>query len=118
MPWVTPEDIATRLGRTLTEDERPRVEAFICDVLALVQDHCGSGYRETPAIKAVTCAEVVRWLAIQPGIVSEKVGELEVNFGATAAAQSLSPASKAALSRYRPHLSSIPLTRGDDVPLL
>ncbi|QLE71106.1 hypothetical protein FGW37_05360 [Streptomyces rectiverticillatus] len=110
--FVTVDDVAVRLGRSIPEDERPRVQAFIADVLALIQDFCGSGYRETAVIKALTCAEVVRWLAIQPGIVSEKVGDLEVTFGSTATAQSLSPASKAALTRYRPGLSSIPLTRG------
>ncbi|MBT2383876.1 hypothetical protein [Streptomyces sp. ISL-11] len=109
---VIPIDIAVRLGRDLDPGERPRVEAFIHDATALVQDYCGSGYRdEAPGIRAVICAEVIRWLAMQPGVLSERTGDVEVTYGAAASAQSLSPASRAALKRYRPKFGSIPLTR-------
>ncbi|MEU1353879.1 hypothetical protein ABZ410_08235 [Streptomyces cinnamoneus] len=108
---VIPADIAVRLGRDLDPGEQPRVEAFIRDAAALVQDYCGSGYRDSPAIQAVICSEVIRWLAMQPGVLSERTGDIEVTYGAAASAQSLSPASRAALKRYRPKLGSIPLSR-------
>ncbi|MEV8022502.1 hypothetical protein AB0O76_40660 [Streptomyces sp. NPDC086554] len=107
--FVTVDDVEVRLGRKIEDVERPRVEAFIEDASALVLDYCGSGFRESAGTKAVVCAEVIRWLAVQPGIVSEKVGDIQVEFGTSATTQSLSPAARASLKRYRKKLSSIPL---------
>ncbi|MEU1071553.1 MULTISPECIES: hypothetical protein [unclassified Streptomyces] len=106
---IATSDIEVRLGRKIEDVERPRVEAFIEDASALVADYCGSGFRETPGIKAVICAEVIRWLAVQPGIVSEKVGDIQVEFGSSATTQSLSPAARSSLKRYRRKLASVPL---------
>ncbi|RLV10542.1 hypothetical protein CTZ27_03115 [Streptomyces griseocarneus] len=101
------------MGRAFEDAEKPRVEAFITDASALVADYCGSRYNpDLPAIRAVLCAEVIRWLAMSPGIVSERVGEVEVQFGTAAVSQQLSPAARSALKRYRPKLSTIPLIRG------
>ncbi|MFD5697847.1 head-tail connector protein [Streptomyces lasiicapitis] len=106
---ITTSDIEVRLGRKIQDDEKPRVEAFIEDASALVADYCGSGFRESAGIKAVICAEVIRWLAVQPGIVSEKVGDIQVEFGTSATTQSLSPTARTSLKRYRRKLSSVPL---------
>ncbi|MEH6373700.1 hypothetical protein V7793_04975 [Streptomyces sp. KLMMK] len=107
---ITVPDIEVRLGRKIEDDEKPRVEAFITDASALVADYCGSGYREdAPGIRAVICAEVIRWLAVSPGIVSEKVGDIQVEFGTSATTQSLSPAARTSLKRYRRKLTSTPL---------
>ncbi|MER5441131.1 hypothetical protein [Streptomyces sp. NPDC002790] len=112
---VTVTDIEVRIGRTFEDAEKPRVEAFIHDASALIADYCGSGYREgAPGIRAVLCSEVIRWLAVQPGIVSERVGDIEVQFGSTSSIQQLSPAARASLKRYRRKLASISLTRGAD----
>ncbi|GHF38602.1 hypothetical protein GCM10010218_19720 [Streptomyces mashuensis] len=109
---TTVEDVAVRLGRPIDAEERARVEAFIDDASALVQDYCGGRYDEdAPGIRAVICSEVIRWLAMQPGVLSERTGDVEVTYGAAASAQALSPASRAALKRYRPKLGSISLTR-------
>ncbi|MFE7113933.1 phage gp6-like head-tail connector protein [Streptomyces sp. NPDC057654] len=60
------------------------------------------GYPAVPEIVIGTvCAEVIRWLAVQPGVMSERVGEMEISYGATAPTQGLSPAALAALRRYR-----------------
>ncbi|GGX08200.1 hypothetical protein [Streptomyces noursei] len=107
--FVTVDDVEVRLGRTIEGVEKPRVEAFIGDASALVQDYCGSGFRESAGIKAVICAEVIRWLAVQPGIVSEKVGDIQVEFGTSATTQSLSPAARTSLKKYRKKLASVPL---------
>ncbi|GAA0455790.1 hypothetical protein ABZ951_04355 [Streptomyces sp. NPDC046215] len=109
---VSVTDIEIRIGRTFEEPEKPRVQAFIADATALVRDYCGPRYvEESPAIRAVLCSEVIRWLAIQPGVVSERVGDMEVQWGASAT-QSLSPAARDGLRRYRRQLGSISLTRG------
>ncbi|UQA91321.1 hypothetical protein [Streptomyces halobius] len=112
MSLASVDDVAARLGRTIPEEERPRVEAFLADATAFVADYCGSGFREdSPGIKAVICAEVIRWLSVQPGVVRERTGELEVEFGSASAAQQLSPAARASLKRYRPALRSLSLVR-------
>ncbi|MGI5531529.1 hypothetical protein ACQEVX_30375 [Streptomyces syringium] len=109
---VSVTDIEIRMGRAFEESERPRVEAFITDADALIRDYCGSRYDEvSPAIRAVLCSEVIRWLSVQPGIVSERTGDMQVEYGAASSAQSLSPAARASLRRYRRQLGSIPLTR-------
>ncbi|GAA0406249.1 hypothetical protein [Streptomyces luteireticuli] len=111
---VSVVDIETRMGRTFEESERPRVEAFIVDAAALIQDYCGPRFdADAPVVRAVLAAEVMRWLAVQPGIVSERTGDMEIQYGPAASAQSLSPAAKAGLRRYRPALGTIPLTRGE-----
>lgn len=68
------------------------------------------GYVTPPGgLRGAICAEVIRWLAVAPGIVSEKVGDIEVQFGSSSTVQALSPAARSALSRYKPPLSSIPM---------
>ncbi|MFI5865854.1 phage gp6-like head-tail connector protein [Streptomyces sp. NPDC051546] len=60
------------------------------------------GYQTPPAsLKAITCSEVIRWLALSPGVESERVGEVEVSFSGASAAQALSAISKASLRPYR-----------------
>ncbi|MEU5187002.1 hypothetical protein AB0G83_07580 [Streptomyces klenkii] len=109
---VSVADIEIRMGRLFEEAEKPRVQAFITDATALVRDYCGSRYSEdAPSIRAVLCSEVIRWLSMQPGVVSERVGDMEVQWGASAT-QSLSPAARDGLRRYRRPLGSISLTRG------
>ncbi|MFG2228026.1 hypothetical protein [Streptomyces sp. NPDC048644] len=112
--FASVDDVAVRLGRPISEEERPRVEAFIADATAFVKDYCtGTWDSGAPpaALRAVVCAEVIRWLAVSPGVVSERVGDIEVEFGAASAAQTLSPAARASLRRYRRQLASIPLAR-------
>ncbi|MFF3453251.1 phage gp6-like head-tail connector protein [Streptomyces sp. NPDC002730] len=171
MPLATVEDVAARIGRPVTQDEHPRVSAFLVDVTGLIEDYCGReldrrqdesltlhaeggcllsipgryltfptvsavqvdgqaltgwtfngrqlvhadgwptgpvtltgswGYQTPPAtLRAVACSEVIRWMALSPGIESERVGEVEVNFAGASSAQSLSSISTAALKPYR-----------------
>ncbi|MGW2579890.1 phage gp6-like head-tail connector protein [Streptomyces virginiae] len=180
---ATLEDVADRLDRPLTDDERTRVSSFLLDVSALIVDHCGRdfrlhdddlvrldavagpelrlprsmlplasihevrwsdgsliddwsfssrslwrargwrppagsrflgiamrasyGYEAVPStVIAVACAEVLRWMTVQPGVTNERMGDLEVSYGATAPTQSLSAAAEHALRRYRPRITS------------
>ncbi|GGW89432.1 hypothetical protein [Streptomyces noursei] len=114
MPLATLDDVAARLGRLITDEEKPKVTAFLEDASAFVADYCtGTWDTADPpaAFKAVVCAEVIRWLAVSPGVVSEKVGDIEVEFGAASAAQALSPAAMASLRRYRRKVGSLTLRR-------
>ncbi|GAA2916993.1 hypothetical protein GCM10020221_11320 [Streptomyces thioluteus] len=70
--------------------------------LASVVVTASYGYPAVPGtVTAAVCAEVIRWLAVQPGVERERVGDLEVTYGATAPTQGLSPATREALRRYR-----------------
>ncbi|MFI6052781.1 phage gp6-like head-tail connector protein [Streptomyces violascens] len=185
---ATIEDVAVRIGRPLTDEERPRIAAFLLDVSALVADYCGTdfqhhtdglvpldpiagmelplprfmlplssitevrwgggsavddwsysrrslwraggwqppaggkartltvrasyGYPSVPStVTAVVCTEVIRWLAVQPGVTAEKVGELETHYGTAAPTQSLSPAAEQALRSYRRRVTSTHVRR-------
>ncbi|MFB8199397.1 hypothetical protein [Kitasatospora purpeofusca] len=112
--FATAEDVAARLGRPVLDDERPRVEALLDDASALIAEHCtGTWSPEAPpaSFRVIACAEVIRWLSVTPGVVSERTGELEIQFAASAAQAGLSEAAKSGLRRYRRALSSIPLAR-------
>ncbi|MFE5542779.1 hypothetical protein ACFQ71_03055 [Streptomyces sp. NPDC056534] len=64
-----------------------------------------------PVVIQVICAEVIRWLAVSPGTISEKTGELEVEYAQTAADAGLSHTAKASLRRFRRQARSIHLRR-------
>lgn len=60
------------------------------------------GYEAVPAsLKAIACSEVIRWLALTPGVGRERVGEVEVEFSAPSSAQTLSQAARTSLAPYR-----------------
>ncbi|MFD8886428.1 phage gp6-like head-tail connector protein [Streptomyces erythrochromogenes] len=60
------------------------------------------GYEVAPAsLRAVACSEVIRWLALSPGVESERVGEVEVTFSGAGSAQTLSTATRTTLRPYR-----------------
>ncbi|MCZ4097316.1 MULTISPECIES: phage gp6-like head-tail connector protein [unclassified Streptomyces] len=184
MSLATVEDVAVRLGRPVTDEERPRISAFLDDVSALVTDHCGADFQfhrdepvlldlvpdaevalprfmrpvlavtsvvaadgtpvmgrwlyrrgslwfpggwqlvaqehghyitvtatygypaVPPAVVAIVCAEVARWLAVQPGVMSERVGDLEISYGLSAPSQGLSAGAQQALRKYRRTVTS------------
>ncbi|MGW1673286.1 phage gp6-like head-tail connector protein [Streptomyces sp. NPDC002324] len=60
------------------------------------------GYEVSPAsLKAIACSEVIRWLALSPGVESERVGEVEVTFTGASSAQTLSTATRTSLRQGR-----------------
>lgn len=72
------------------------------------------GYETPPAsLRAITCSEVIRWLALSPGVESERVGEVEVTFAGASSAQTLSTATKSSLrqGRWRRAVGSLTLHR-------
>lgn len=71
------------------------------------------GYEAVPAsLKAIACSEVIRWLALSPGVGKERVGEVEVEFSAPSSAQTLSQAARTSLAPYkRSRLGSLTLRR-------
>ena len=64
-----------------------------------------------PTIRSVICSEVIRWIAVSPGTVLEKTGELEVQYAQTAANPGLSEAAKRSLRRYRKGATTLTLRR-------
>ncbi|MFM9464135.1 hypothetical protein ACKI1K_14960 [Streptomyces scabiei] len=116
MAFATPDDVAARLGRPLAEDENSRVSAFLDDASAFVTEYCNGTWDRTtpPAIfKTVVCGEVIRWLSVAPGVILERTGELETQFGQTASNQGLSREATAALRKYRRKVGSFGLLRYD-----
>lgn len=92
------------LDRTLYVDYGPG--------LAVATLTASWGWPTVPAtVKKVVCSEVIRWLAVSPGTIREKTGELEVEYGVTANTDSLSEAAKGSLSRYRPRARTLTLRR-------
>ncbi|MFJ8930602.1 phage gp6-like head-tail connector protein [Streptomyces sp. NPDC102364] len=71
------------------------------------------GYEVVPdSLTALACSEVIRWLALTPGVGRERVGEVEVEFSAPSSAQTLSPATRTSLTPYRrSRLGSLTLRR-------
>lgn len=68
------------------------------------------GYKEVPEdIRAVVASEVVRWMVQTPGIKSEKVGDLEVNYGSTSNA--LSSSGRSLLKKYTDRFRSAKVVR-------
>ncbi|MEU6704729.1 phage gp6-like head-tail connector protein [Streptomyces wuyuanensis] len=60
------------------------------------------GYQTPPAsLKAITCSEVIRWMAMEPGIESERIGEMETHYGGSDAGHALSSATECSLKPYR-----------------
>jgi hypothetical protein len=60
------------------------------------------GFPTPPAsLKAVACSEVMRWLAVAPGVQSERVGEVEVTYSGASSTQTLSALTRTALKPYR-----------------
>jgi hypothetical protein len=111
---AAPDDVSARLGRAFADEELPRVTALIEDAAALVSDYCTAGWETAnpPVIlKTVVCAEVIRWLSVTPGVVLERTGELETQYGQAASAQGLSAEAKAALSKYRRKVAVVSLRR-------
>jgi hypothetical protein len=174
MPLASVEDVAARLGQPVSQDESPRISAFLEDVTGLIEDYCGRdmdrrqdqelgvyadggcrlsvparyltfmtvsavevegqavtgwtfngrqlvftdglsywpeglvtltaswGFPTSPAsLKAITCSEVMRWLAVSPGVSKERVGEVEVEFSGASSTQALSALTRTALKSYR-----------------
>ncbi|MBD0739843.1 hypothetical protein [Streptomyces sp. CBMA29] len=105
MAFATVEDVAARLGRPIADSETPRFQALLDDVSALIADYCTANnwtMDSPPAtFKAVAAAEAIRWSAVDPGVVLERTGEMETQYGVTASNNELSQAARNSLSKYR-----------------
>ncbi|MCZ4119032.1 hypothetical protein [Streptomyces sp. H39-S7] len=119
MSLATTDDVSARVGQSFTATELPRVLAFLDDATALVTDYCtGTWDRTNPpaAFKGVVCGEVIRWLSIAPGVVLERTGEMETQYGVAASNQELSQAAKNSLSKYRLKAATINIREPDCPP--
>ena len=101
---LTVEDIEARTGQTYTTDEEiSRVQAAIEDVTALIESYCGRTFRAPvpAAVKAVAAREVIAALNVDPGIASERVGDLSTAYAGGGSVVTLSRSSLQALRRFR-----------------
>lgn len=70
------------------------------------------GYARVPAdVLAVCAAEVIRNLALSPGVASERVGDLEIEYAGGGSSGDLSLPARRALSRYRQRTGSVGVVR-------
>lgn len=102
-PYITVEDVAARLGRELDPTtEVPKAEALIQDVSSLVFSFCRRDFApEVPGdVKAIVAAEVIASMNSNPGISSEDVGDVKVEYRAVPGGLSMS--AQRALRKYRP----------------
>ena len=96
-------DIEARTGNSYTDPaEIARVEAAIEDVTALIESYCKRTFDPVPAaVKAVAAREVIAALNVDPGIASERVGDLSTAYAGSGAVTALSTASMRVLRRFR-----------------
>jgi hypothetical protein len=109
---ATVNDISVRLGRTLDVDEALRVSALLEDVTALVVRYAPQVDPNAPTgdVKAIACAEVIRMINANPGILSEGIGEVSTQYQAYRIG--LSQDTKVALRSYRPNRNATISVRG------
>lgn len=84
MAIITVADIEARTGQTFEDERLVQVKAFVKDVTALVESFLGRKYTTTSpapdAVKAITCLEVIRYLNTDPGVSSDRVGDLSTGY--------------------------------------
>lgn len=101
---LTVSDIEARTGQVYEDEQLDRVNAFISDITALIEAFLGRSFENTPAppaVKAVAALEVMRLLNSDPGIASDRVGDLSTSYAYAGAVVALSEESKAALRPFR-----------------
>ncbi|GAA3537207.1 hypothetical protein GCM10022419_016310 [Nonomuraea rosea] len=101
---MTVTDIEARTGQTYEDEQLDRVNAFVGDVTALVESYLGRTYTtSTPpaAVRAVACLEVIRYLNTDPGVASDRIGDLSTAYAYGGAVVVLSRDAKDALRPFR-----------------
>jgi hypothetical protein len=101
---VSVADIEARTGQTYSEPvDLARVNAFIEDVSALIESYCRKQFTAPvpAAIKAIAAKEVIAALNVDPGIASERIGDLSTSYGFGGSVVTLSSSTKDALFPYR-----------------
>ena len=106
MAYATVADVAARLGYPLDAAESTRVGALLEDVSALVDGYCRRTFPDPvpPDVKAIVISETIRLMNQNPGVVSEKVGDVQMEFSSTSG--SLSRTAKESLRGYRVRVAS------------
>lgn len=104
---ATVEDIQTRLARSFEDEEVARVEALIKDVSSLITAYARKDFLPTipDEIVAVTCAEVIRYMNSNPGILSEEIGEISTRYAVFRFG--LSADARTVLRAYRNRITSV-----------
>lgn len=101
---ITLADVEARAGQLFGDDQVDRVNAYIEDVTALIESYLGRSFQTEPAppaVKAVACIEVLRFLNTDPGVASERVGDISTNYANNGDVTVLSRDAKVMLRPYR-----------------
>ncbi|WP_043617366.1 hypothetical protein [Nonomuraea candida] len=101
---MTVADIEARTGQIYEDERLVQVESFIADVTGLVETYLGRTYTTAAppaAVKAVACLEVMRYLNTDPGVASDRIGDLATSYAYGGAVVVLSRDAKDALRPFR-----------------
>lgn len=101
---MTVADIEARAGRTFEGEQLTQVESYVADVTALVEDYLGRSFETAtppPAVRAIACREVMAWLNVDPGVASDRVGDVSTSYTDGGAVVGLSERALRQLRRYR-----------------
>jgi hypothetical protein len=104
---LTVSDIEARTGQIYEDAQLTQVQTYVLDVTGLVEDFLGVSFEATNppnAVRAIAAREVMRYLNTDPGVATEHVGDLSTGYTNGGAIEVLSPATEAALRRYRSSL--------------
>lgn len=81
MALATYEDLETRLGITLTEDEQPRADDLLSTSSELVMDIIGGDEADAPVLAKIIAIEVVIRVWLNPANAqSESIGTASVSY--------------------------------------
>lgn len=124
-PLASVEDLEYRLGRVFTVEERPRVEALLDDISAIVRTEAGVDWidpetgelTDVPAVvRAVVLRVAERVMRNPQGFRSESAGDYSYQRPEAGIGLELTPAELRLIRRAvgRTGLWNQPLTRGED----
>ncbi|GAA4186912.1 hypothetical protein GCM10022252_19610 [Streptosporangium oxazolinicum] len=101
---MTVADIEARTAQVFEDERLTQVQSAIADITALVETFLRRSYATTQApaaVKAIACLEVIRALNTDPGVASDRVGDLATGYAYGGAVVTLSPAAKESLRPWR-----------------
>ncbi|WP_441111178.1 hypothetical protein [Nonomuraea sp. ZG12] len=97
-------DIEARTQQVYEDAALIQVQSYIIDITGLIEDFLGRSYATTEppaAVRAIACREVMRYVNTDPGIATDRLGELSTGYAHQGAIEVLSDATESALRRYR-----------------
>ncbi|WP_371784701.1 hypothetical protein [Streptosporangium subroseum] len=101
---MTVADIEARTGQVFEDERLVQVQSFVADITALVETFLRRSYATMTApaaVKAIACLEVIRTLNTDPGVATDRIGDLSTGYAYGGAVVTLSPAATESLRPFR-----------------